>query len=105
MTPPEFEASLAAAQPPAGIDRALAALWWVAKGEWSLGEAWARAHEEAQADDGPDGAWVHAHLHRIEGDLDNAGYWYRRARRPVSSLPLREEWQAISAALMRPPTP
>lgn len=64
------------------------------------GEAWSHAHEAAQAEDGADAAWVHAHLHRIEGDLDNAGYWYRRARRSPSSASLREEWQAITAALL-----
>ncbi len=108
MTPEAFAASLAAPQPPAGIDGApldgaLAALWWAAKGDWSMGEAWTRAHEAAQAADGADDAWVHAHLHRIEGDLANAGYWYRRAGRPASSAPLREEWQAISAVLLARP--
>jgi hypothetical protein len=100
MTPQEFTASLAAPRPPAGIGGALAALWWAARGDWAMGEAWTNAHEAAQADDGADAAWVHAHLHRIEGDLDNAGYWYRRAGQPRSAAPLREEWQAISEALL-----
>ena len=58
-----------------------------------------RAHRFAQAEDSADGAWVHAHLHRVEGNLANAAYWYRRATRPVSSGPLTEEWDEIAAAL------
>ena len=54
----------------------------------------------AQARDDADGAWVHAYLHRVEGDLANAGYWYRRAGRPASEQPLREEWAAVAAALL-----
>ena len=49
---------------------------------------------------GADGDWVHAYLHRKEGDLGNAGYWYRRARKPASSASLAEEWAAIAAALL-----
>ncbi len=91
MTPAELRA-LPAAPAPA----ALAALWWQAHGDW------ARAHEAAQADDGAAAAWVHALLHREEGDLANADYWYRRAgkRRPDGAL--RDEWDAIAAALLAP---
>ncbi len=71
----------------------LAALWWVAHGDWD------KAHEAAQADKGQDAAWVHAHLHRIEGDLPNAAYWYHRARKPVATDPLDDEWAMIAAAL------
>lgn len=39
--------------------------------------------------------WVHAYLHRVEGDLGNAGYWYRRAGKPVASVPLNEEWASL----------
>ena len=45
-------------------------------------------------------AWVHAYLHRVEGDLDNAGYWYRQAHRPAQSGALPEEWEAIASALL-----
>jgi hypothetical protein len=48
-----------------------------------------------------DAAWVHAYLHRVEGDLDNAGYWYRQARRPAASGPLPAEWDAIADALIK----
>jgi hypothetical protein len=90
----QFRASTAAAGPPGGLSDALQALWWDAKGDWS------KAHAHAQAQDDRDGAWVHAYLHRKEGDLSNAGYWYRRAgrRRPQTSLD--EEWAAIAAALL-----
>lgn len=79
------------AEPPAGAPQA--ALWWAARGEW------ARAHEAAQSDAGRDAAWVHAYLHRVEGDLDNARYWYGRAGRPVGEGALEAEWEAIAAAL------
>ena len=71
------------ATPPAGVSPALAAMWHEAKGDW------AAAHRLAQAEDDADGAWVHAYLHRVEGDLANAGYWYRRAGKPASEQPLR----------------
>ncbi len=89
-----LRASLARPEPPAGVGPCVRALWYAAKGDWD------RAHGIAQAENGPHGAWVHAHLHRIEGDLDNAGYWYRRAGRPVSSEPLEAEWDAMAAALL-----
>jgi hypothetical protein len=94
MTFEEFQASLADAAPPAGAAPALQALWWQGKGDWQ------RAHELAQAADDPDGAWVHAHLHRVEGDLGNAGYWYRRAGQPVAGGALEAEWPAIAKALL-----
>jgi len=60
---------------------------------------WRGAHELVQDDPSPEAAWVHAHLHRIEGDLANAGYWYRRAGKPVASGDLDEERQAIAGVL------
>ena len=89
-----FERSLADAAPPEGLSRPLQALWQEAKGAWDA------AHALAQADKGAAGAWVHAYLHRVEGNLSNAGYWYRRAGRPAAEGALREEWRAISAALL-----
>lgn len=94
MTAESLRASTAAEAPPPGLDAALAALWWQARGEW------ARAHEAAQADEGRDAAWVHALLHREEGDLSNADYWYRRAGRQRPAGPLAEEWHAIATALL-----
>jgi hypothetical protein len=94
MTFAEFERSLSAAQPPAGLAPVLVALWHDAKGDWTA------AHEAAQTVDGPEGAWVHAYLHRKEGDAGNAAYWYRRAGQPVPSEALEAEWRRIAAALL-----
>src|ERR1700692_4086640 len=72
MTLDDFRKSLGATTPPPGLTLALAGLWWDARGDWT------RAHESTQQDDGENGAWVHAYLHRKEGDQSNAAYWYRR---------------------------
>lgn len=77
------------------LSPALQALWWAARDDWD------HAHEAAQSDPGPDAAWVHAYLHRVEGDAENAAYWYGLAHRPVSTAPLGQEWQAIAAALLQ----
>ena len=71
---------------PASLSHALHALWLDAKGDWD------GAHDAAQADEGGAGDWVHAYLHRKEGDAGNAAYWYRRARKPVCRTSLEEEW-------------
>jgi hypothetical protein len=94
MTVARFKASLGSARPPGGLAPPLEALWWQAKGDWD------KAHKLAQADDGEKGAWVHAYLHRVEGDLDNAGYWYRRAGRKTATGSLEAEWTDIVAALL-----
>lgn len=94
MTLDEFRRSLTAAAPPASASPALAALWHQGRDDWHA------AHEAAQSDDGGDAAWVHAHLHRVEGDQSNAGYWYRRAGRPHCRDPLDVEWSAIVTALL-----
>ncbi len=73
---------------------ALLALWWAGKGDW------ARAHEIAQETGGRDGAWVHALLHRQEGDLGNAQFWYRQAGRPAATGELEQEWEAIVRELL-----
>lgn len=74
----------------------LLALWWDAHGDW------AKAHEAAQEIESADGAWVHAYLHRKEGDAGNAAYWYRRAGRPVAKGDLRAEWEAILGQMLAP---
>ncbi len=89
-----FRASLAAAAPPPDLSLALQALWWDAKGEWD------RAHERAQSDEGRAGDWVHAYLHRKEGDAGNAAYWYRRAGKPACTAALEAEWEAVARALL-----
>jgi hypothetical protein len=94
MTLAEFETSLDGKEPPPSLHLALQALWWDAKGDWN------RAHQCAQADEGdPSCDWVHAYLHRKEGDTSNAGYWYRRVGKPMVQAPLPEEWRAIARAL------
>jgi hypothetical protein len=95
VTPAQFTESLARSAPPARLRAALEGLWWAAKGEWD------RAHRIVQDEEGAEGAWVHAYLHRVEGDVANAGYWYRQAGRPAASGPLDDEWQAIAAELLR----
>jgi hypothetical protein len=82
--------------PPLGLDPLVQALWWEAKGDWS------RAHGIAQEIHTREAAWVHAYLHRREGDLGNAGYWYRHASRPVCTLSLEDEWREITSALLGP---
>lgn len=93
MDPAAFRTSLDTAKPPK-VSAPLRALWHAAKGDWN------RAHEIVQDEDGPEAAWVHAYLHRVEGDLSNAGYWYRRAAKPVAKGELQEEWAAIVETLL-----
>ncbi|MBM3645227.1 MAG: hypothetical protein FJX02_12905 [Alphaproteobacteria bacterium] len=94
----QFRTTLAVAAPPAGLGAALEAMWWLGR------EDWTRAHETVQAHEGKrDCDWVHAHLHRVEGDLANAAYWYRAARQPVASGDLKSEWAEIAAALLKGP--
>ncbi len=89
-----FKRSLDGAAPPPELDGALRALWHEARGEWDT------AHKCAQDQADADGAWVHAYLHRVEGDASNAGGWYRRAGRPPSTAPLADEWRDIAQALL-----
>jgi len=86
--------SLNGDQPPAGLALALQALWHEAQGDWES------AHLIVQTRSDPDSAWVHAYLHRVEGDDSNAAYWYRRLDKPVCSAPLKEEWEQIASALL-----
>jgi hypothetical protein len=90
----DFRKSLTATEPPAGLTQALAGLWFDAKGDWT------REHESAQQDEGIAGSWVHAYLHRKEGDQGNAAYWYSRAGKPVCREPLDAEWLSIVTLLL-----
>ncbi len=89
-----FKASLKQKQPPHGLPPPLQALWWAAKDDWT------KAHEIAQEHDDKPSAWVHAYLHRVEGDLGNAGYWYRRAGRTPATGALPAEWAGIVGELL-----
>jgi hypothetical protein len=90
----DFKGSLSGTAPAPGLDAPLAGLWWAAKGQWDA------AHKIVQDEPGADAAWVHAYLHRVEGDLGNAGYWYRQAGRPVAKDSLESEWERIASALL-----
>ena len=95
MTLDEFRATLSRAHPP-DVPPLLRALWHDAKGDWE------RAHTIAQDIDDASAAWVHAYLHRKEGDPGNAAYWYRHARQPVATDSLDAEWSRIVTALLGP---
>jgi hypothetical protein len=95
MTADEFMASLDQADPPEGLSIPLRGLWYSARNEWD------RAHVLVQDDPSRDAAWVHAHLHRIEGDLGNAGYWYNRAGRTASRAPIEDERVEIAETLLK----
>ena len=90
----EFRQSLAATAPPPGASKVLQALWHDAKGDWN------RAHGIVQSVKGKAGARVHAYLHRKEGDLDNANYWYDRAGTRMPKIPLEKEWEALVTELL-----
>jgi hypothetical protein len=99
MTDPDrtpFEASLEDGRPPAGASPPLLALWHGLRGDWQT------AHEIVQVQDDRDSAWVHAWLHRVEGDLANADYWYHRAGRPSASGDTPAEGLEIARALGMP---
>jgi len=89
-----FRATLEQPSPPQGLSPLLQALWHAARDEWDT------AHGLAQDDSSADGAWVHAYLHRVEGDESNAGYWYRRAGKPHCQNSLQSEWAEIVKALL-----
>jgi hypothetical protein len=89
-----FRATTGAAEPPAELSLALQTLWWDAKDDWD------RAHKCAMADASADGSAVHAYLHRKEGDLRNAGYWYTRAGKPPAEGSLDAEWESLARALL-----
>lgn len=94
MDLPTFKASVQNDQPPAELSTGLQALWHDAKGDWDT------AHTLSQDMPDPEGAWVHAYLHRVEGDESNAGYWYKRAGKKHSSAELPAEWEEIATALL-----
>jgi hypothetical protein len=93
MTLAEFKATLGNTAPPP-VAAALVALWHDAKGDWEA------AHNTAQEIENATGAWVHAYLHRKEGDASNAAYWYRRADKAIARESLEAEWESIVMALL-----
>ncbi len=94
MTSQEFKASLAEKNPPNGISLNLKALWFEANGNWG------KAHEIVQETSGTKGDWIHAYLHRREGDLSNASYWYSRIGKQLPDYSMNEEWiKLVSSCL------
>ena len=101
MTFAEFKLSLNQNSPPEGINDILIALWYDAKTGPSKDVAsWEKGHKIVQDISGKDAAWVHAYLHRKEGDSGNASYWYSRAGKQFSDKTLDEEWEEIVEALL-----
>jgi hypothetical protein len=94
MTLAEFKQSQSKARPPAGLSVALSALWRAGKDDWD------NAHTIVMDEGGKDCAWVHAYLHRVEGDLENARYWYKQTGKPAASGALSAEWAAIVSELL-----
>ena len=89
----EFKNSLSDEMPPADLSTSLQAMWFAGKGDWE------QSHDLCQ-DTNLELDWVHAWLHRQEGDLPNANYWYRRANQVMPDVTLEQEWDDISAALL-----
>lgn len=95
MTIEEFKASVQTGEEPdSGLDNVLKALWHDANGDWE------KAHELCQSAGNKNGDWVHAYLHRKEGDLSNASYWYRRANQERYDGSLEDEWESIARVLL-----
>lgn len=94
MTLEEFIQSIATQKCPPSLPCALQSLWHDKRGNWQ------QAHEIVQDAGDQDSAWVHAYLHRKEGDLGNARYWYRRSRQPEFTANLEQEWEHIVTNLL-----
>ena len=94
MTLAEFEKTLSQETPPDTIGPLLAALWHERRGDWES------AHNIAQDIHTRDGSWIHAYLHRVEGDHSNASYWYHRAGKQVPQVSIAEEWRSLVKELL-----
>ncbi|MET0242264.1 MAG: hypothetical protein ABW174_02295 [Flavitalea sp.] len=90
----EFKATLNSRMPPDTLTPVLKSLWFAGKNDWD------RAHDIAQDIHSSDGSWVHAYLHRVEGDPGNAAYWYRQAGKPVPSVTTEDEWEQMVTSLL-----
>jgi hypothetical protein len=94
MTFDDFKASLKKDNAPQGLSPLLMSLWYDGKNDWN------GSHNIAQDIHSNEGSWIHAYLHRKEGDPGNAAYWYRKAGKPVPSISLEKEWETIVRALL-----
>ncbi|MEM8999937.1 MAG: hypothetical protein AAGB24_06705 [Bacteroidota bacterium] len=92
-----FKDTLHLERPPSGWPLALQSLWWDAKGDWNA------SHDIAQDLHTEMGSWIHAYLHRKEGDEWNASYWYGQARKPFSKMTLDEELKDLVEFLLKHP--
>ena len=95
MTIDEFKLSLSDPYPPKSLSQYLVALWHDGNGDWDS------SHDIAQDIEDSDGSWIHAYLHRKEGDEWNAGYWYRRAGKPFFNGSLEEEWTELAMEFLK----
>ena len=89
-----FYESLTDSLPPAHFSVLLKSLWYDKKGDWKT------AHDLVDSLAGAEAAWVHAYLHRKEGDSWNADYWYGRAKKLRPSHTLEEEWESLVVHFM-----
>ena len=94
MSLQDFKQSLSGSLPPQEVSPYLQSMWHDAKGDWN------KAHSIIQNIEDKKAAWVHAYLHRKEGDSGNADYWYRRAGKERSKDPLEKEWESIVKELL-----
>jgi hypothetical protein len=85
----DFKATLNVLEPPSGLSPQLKSLWYDGKGNWN------QAHAQVDHLNDTESAWVHAYLHRKEGDIGNADYWYRKARQNRPTISLEEEWEQL----------
>src|SRR5688500_1996990 len=95
MTLEQCTSSLKDRKPPDGLSESLTAMWHDGKDDWQS------AHNIAQDISSAEGSWIHAYLHRKEGDEGNAAYWYRRAGKPIPHISLKDEWEQIVSALLK----
>jgi hypothetical protein len=98
MTLPNFKRTLSANNPPADLSVYLKALWYEAKDQWD------KAHQLIQDLPDKNASWIHAYLHRKEGDTSNADYWYNRANRKRPAISLTEEWEQIANTFLADPS-
>lgn len=90
----DFKKSQQQTMPPSSLSDSLRALWYAGKGDWHA------AHDIVENLSSRDAAWVHAYLHREEGDQWNANYWYRRAAKVMPAVSLEKEWEELVKALL-----
>jgi hypothetical protein len=91
----EFKLSLNNNHPPDNFSVHLKALWFDAKDDWN------KAHNLADSIEDKNAYWIHAYLHRKEGDRSNANYWYHKAGKPMPDYSLEKEWNEIAEALLK----